>query len=224
MTGFFGYFVPEVLGIFLWRNQMMKRKSIHRMTMIAILAAMATLLMLIEIPLGFAPDFYKLDFSEVPVLIGAFALGPVAGIVIESIKILLNFLINGTITFGIGELANFLIGLALVIPASWLYFKHKTRKFAIIGLILGILSMTILGALLNAYLLLPIYANVFGMSLSDLVAFGTMVNPAITSLTGFILLAVVPFNLIKGILVSVVVVLVYKRVSFLIKGKDYEVE
>ena len=202
----------------------MKRKSIQRMTTIAILAAMATILMLIEIPLGFAPDFYKLDFSEVPVLIGAFALGPIAGILIEAIKILLNFLINGTITFGIGELANFLIGLALVVPASLLYIKHRTRKYAMIGLGIGILSMTVLGGLLNAFVLLPIYASVFGMTVDGLVAIGTALNPSITSLTGFILLAVVPFNLIKGFLVSFIVVLVYKRVSFLIKGKDHEIE
>lgn len=225
VNNLFGYFDARsfVGHFFIFKGELiMKRKSIQKMTIIAILSAMAAILMLIEIPLGFAPDFYKLDFSEVPVLIGAFALGPIAGVIIEAVKILLNFMINGTITFGVGEVANFLIGLSIVVPASCIYTRHKTRKFAIIGLGIGIVSMTVLGALLNAFVLLPVYASVFGTSVDGLVAVGTLVNPSITNLTGFILLAVVPFNLVKGILVSVVVILVYKRVSFLIKGKDHD--
>ena len=111
----------------------MKNKRVRNMVQIGMLAAVATVLMLFEFPLWFAPSFYELDFSEVAVLIGAFSMGPMAGVMIEALKILLNFLINGTITAGVGELANFVIGCSLVLPAAILYQRHKSRKTALIG-------------------------------------------------------------------------------------------
>ena len=202
----------------------MKQSKTRFLSISAILGATATLLMLIEFPLWFAPSFYKLDFSEIPVLIGAFSLGPLAGILIEAIKVFLNFVINGTITYGIGELANFLIGIAFVVPAAIIYKRAKSKTHAIVGMGVGVLSMALIGALLNAFVLLPIYAKVFYMSIPDLIAFGTLVNPNITSMTTFIMLAVVPFNLLKGIFVSAVVILIYKRISPLIKGRDEDYE
>lgn len=198
----------------------MKKKSIRTLSMIAIMASLSTLLMLFEFPLGFAPDFYKIDFSEVVVLIGAFALGPVAGIAIEGIKILLNLMINSSITMGIGELANFLIGISLVVPASLIYRRFRTKKAAMLGLVLGIIAMATVGSILNAFVLLPAYAFAYHMTVADLVSFGTMINPNIDNLFKFIILAVLPFNLIKGSIVSIFVVIIYKRVSFLIKGKE----
>jgi riboflavin transporter FmnP len=192
--------------------------SVRGLTTIAMLSALSVILMLFEIPLWFAPSFYEIDLSEVPVLIGAFALGPVAGVVIEFIKILLNFIINGTITAGIGEFANFLIGCALVVPAAMLYQARKTRNSAALGLGIGTICLVVAGSVLNAYLILPIYAKAFHMPMEALIGMGTAINPRINSLTSFILLAVVPFNLIKGILVSLITLLLYKRVSWVIKG------
>lgn len=111
---------------------------------IGMLGAISVVLMLFEIPLPFAPAFYEIDFSEVPVLVGCFAMGPVAGAAIELIKILLNFAINGTITAGVGELANFLLGCSFVVPAGIIYRKMHTRKGAIIGMATGTVLMTIL--------------------------------------------------------------------------------
>ncbi|MEG0895778.1 MAG: ECF transporter S component, partial [Oscillospiraceae bacterium] len=122
------------------------KNSVKTVAKIGVLGALATLLMLIEIPLWFAPSFYKIDLSEIPVLLGGFALGPIAGVFIELIKIVLNFFINGTITGGIGELSNFLIGCALVVPASIIYRKNKSKKGAIIGLAIGILCLTVFGS------------------------------------------------------------------------------
>ena len=116
---------------------------------IAILSAIATVLMLFEFPLPFAPSFYKFDFSEIAVLLGAFAMGPVAGALIEAVKIVLNLLFNGTITMGVGELANFLIGSALCVPAAIIYKRHKTKKNAIIGMAVGTACMAVAGAVLN---------------------------------------------------------------------------
>lgn len=189
------------------------------MVQIGLLSAAAIVLMLFEIPLWFAPPFYKIDFSEVPVIVGALALGPIAGVLIELIKIMLNFLIDGTLTAGVGELANFLIGSALVVPPAMIYKKNKTRKSAMIGLAVGTIFMTALGCVLNAYLLLPAYATAFQWDIEKLIAMGTAVNPNINSLWTFIFFAVAPFNLLKGLLVSVITLVIYKRISIILKNR-----
>lgn len=184
---------------------------------IAMLAAISVILMLFEIPLPFAPSFYEIDFSEVPVLVGAFAMGPAAGAAIELVKILLNFVLTGTDTAGVGELANFIIGCSLCIPSAMIYKKRKTRKNALIGMGTGTVTMVITGCIINAYVMLPVYAKAFGMPMEALIQMGTVVNPNITDLTGFVMFAVAPFNLLKGVLVSIVVLLIYKKISPIFK-------
>ena len=184
---------------------------------IGMLGAIAVVLMLFEIPLPFAPPFYEIDFSEVPVLVGCFTLGPVAGILIEFVKILLNLIINGSATAGVGELANFCIGCSFCIPAGIIYKRKKTKKSAMIGLISGTLIMTILGCFINAYIMLPTYAKAFQIPIEGLIEMGTKVNASITDLFTFVMFAVVPFNLLKGVLVSIIVILIYKKISPIIK-------
>ena len=179
---------------------------------IGMLSALAIILMQFEIPLPFAPAFYKIDFSEVPVLIGCFSMGPFAGVLIELIKVILNVAIKGTMTMGIGDAANFLIGCAFCVPAALIYQKKRTKSGAVTGMLVGTVIMTILGCVLNAYILLPVYAKAFEMPLDALVSMGTEVNGAITGLMTFVLFAVAPFNLLKGILVSLIVFFVYKKI------------
>jgi len=174
--------------------------------------------MLFDIPLWFAPSFYKLDLSEVPVLIGAFALGPLAGVVIELLKNILNFVIDGTITAGVGELANFMMGCSFVVPAAVIYSRKKTKKSAIIGLLLGTLTMILVASLLNAYVLLPVYAKAFSWPVEKIIEMGTEINKNIDSMMDFIILVVVPFNLVKGIIASTITVAIYKKLSPIIKG------
>ena len=181
---------------------------------IGILSALAALLMLLDFPLFFAPFFYKLDFSEVMVLLGAFSMGPVAGIIIEAIKILLNFVLNGTDTAGIGEISNFLIGCSFVVPAAIIYQRNKVRSSAILGMVAGTIAMTIIGAIMNYYVLIPVYSKF--MPLDKIIALGTEVNPAITTMESLILLATTPFNILKGIVSSIIAFLLYKRVSGLL--------
>lgn len=183
-----------------------------KIALIGMLGAIAVVLMLFEIPLPFAPTFYKIDLSEVPVLIGSFAMGPAAGALIELVKILLNFLINGTDTAGVGELANYVIGISMCIPAALVYKKMHSKKGAIIGSIVGTLVMTVLGCFINAFVMLPAYAAAFQMPIDALVAMGSAVNPSINSLFTFVVFAVAPFNLIKGIAVSVIVFFIYKKI------------
>ena len=191
----------------------------REITIIGMLGAVATVLMLFEIPLPFAPSFYEIDLSEVPVLVGCFALGPVAGVLIELVKIILNLILNGTMTAGVGEFANFCIGISFCIPAGIIYNRKKTKKGAIIGLVSGTLIMTFLGCFINAYVMLPTYAKAFQIPIEGLIEMGTKVNASITDLFTFVMFAVVPFNLIKGILVSIVVLLIYKKISPILKRK-----
>ena len=201
------------------RNNLLTTRN---MVVIAILGAVAGLLMLVELPLTFvAPNFYKLDISEVPVMIGTFALGPVAGVLVELVKLLVKFVIKGSSTGGVGELANFLIGCALVIPAGLIYQRKKTKKRAMIGMGAGVLIMAAAGLVINALVLLPFYATALfetkekGMAI--LIAAGAKIFPQIDSVWSFALWCVVPFNLIKGAVVFLLTMLLYKRVSRLIK-------
>ncbi len=180
---------------------------------IGIISAIATVLMLFDIPLWFAPSFYKIDLSDIPILIGSFAVGPLAGVMMELIKILLNLLLNGTTTGGIGEFSNFLIGCSLVLPSSLIYHCGKTKKHAVIGLATGTVGITVMACLLNAFVMLPVYANAFHLPLEALVAIGTKINPSIKDLPTFIFLAVAPFNILKGVMASGITLLLYKKVS-----------
>ncbi len=187
--------------------------TVQRIAKIAILSAIAFILMFFEFPLPFAPSFYKIDFSETAVLIGGFALGPAAAVVIEAMKILLNLLFQGTTTAFVGEFANFVIGCALVVPASVIYKHHKTKKTAFIGMFVGTLCMTIVGSFLNAVLLLPMYSKLYGMPMSALIAMGTAIIPAIKDVWTFALFCVAPFNLLKGVIVSAITAVLYKHIS-----------
>lgn len=192
----------------------MKHSSrIKYMAKIGVLSALAALLMLIEIPLWFAPSFYELDLSEVPILIGSFALGPMAGVLMELLKNLLNLLIGGTNTAFVGEFANFMTGCAFILPCAMMYKYRKTLKGALIGLGLGTLSLCLVGALINYFILVPTFSRLYELPMETIIAMGTAVNPKIQDLLGLIVLAVVPFNLIKSVVVSVLTLSLYKRVS-----------
>jgi riboflavin transporter FmnP len=194
-----------------------KKMTTKMLTQIGMLGAIAVVLMLFEIPLPFAPSFYEIDFSEVPVLIGCFSMGPLAGAMIELVKIILNFVINGTMTAGVGEVANFIIGCSLCVPAGIIYKKNKTKKGAMVGLIAGTLFMTVLGCFVNAYILLPTYAAAFQIPIDGLIEMGAAVNGNINSLFTFVMFAIVPFNLLKGVLDSIIVMAVYKKISPILK-------
>lgn len=193
--------------------QAKERFGVRALVNIGMLAAIAIILMLFDIPLPFAPSFYEIDFSEVPVMVGCFAMGPFAGALIEFVKILLNFVFTGTDTAGVGELANFIIGCALCVPAGLIYRRKRTRTTALVGMAVGTVAMTVLGCLINAYILLPTYATAFGMPMDALVEMGTALNPNINSLATFVIFAVAPFNLLKGMLVSLIVFVIYKKIS-----------
>lgn len=195
------------------RSTVKKKMQLNTLTKIAMLSAVAGVLMLFEAPLWFAPSFYKLDLSELAVMIGALAMGPVAGALIELVKILLNFVLNGTITGGVGELGNLLVGCAFVVPAALVYRRQRNVKGMLLGMVAGTAAMVLLGSIVNYYVLLPVYATVFGQPLEFFIQMGNAINPAIVDLQTFILFAVAPFNLLKGIIISVLTFLIYRKLG-----------
>lgn len=191
----------------------------RKLAMIGMFSAIAMILHVLDFPIFFAPGFYKMDFSELPILIGSFAFGPVAGVMMEFVKILLKLCVKGTSTAFIGDLANFVVGCSLILPASAVYSFKKTKKNAIIACITGTLVMTIFGTAFNAIYLLPAFSKFYGMPLDTILAMGTEVNPLAKegSIVSFVVACVAPMNLIKGALVSVVTLLIYKPLSPIIK-------
>ena len=197
-----------------------KVSSARRITIVAICAAIAAVLHMLDFPLVFlAPEFYKLDFSELPVMLCGFFLGPSAAVACEAVKILLKLLMKGTSTAFVGDFANFAVGCSLVLPAVILYHTKKTRTSAIVGLVVGTLFLTVFGSAFNAIYLLPKFSQLYGLPLDTIIGMGSKINPTISSLSTFVLLAVAPLNLIKGLSVSILTLALYKRVARPLFGK-----
>lgn len=197
-----------------WLSSRRRVGAARRVSIVGICAAIAGVLYCFDFPLPFlAPGFYKLDFSEVPVLLCGFYLGPSAAVVCEAVKILLKLLLKGTTTAFVGDLANFVIGCTMVLPAVIVYDVKKSRRSAMLGLAVGTLVMAVFGSAFNAVYLLPKFAQLYGMPLEQIVAMGTAINAKITSVTTLVFFAVAPLNVIKGAAVSVLTLLLYKHVA-----------
>ena len=188
------------------------RFSVGVMTRIAILAAAASILFLIEIPVV---AFYKLDLSNIPVLLGAFSMGTVPGLIILGIKSAIGLLHSSSA--GVGELADFIMGAALVIPASLIYHRNKTRKNAIIGMAVGTICMVIAGILTNKWIMLPFYMGAFHMDMDGIIKAARVAG--VDSEWKLLLLITGPFNLLKGAVLSLVTGLIYKPLSPLLHRK-----
>lgn len=182
-------------------------------TKISILTALATVLTFVEFPLPFCPPFYKIDFSSTVIMTGSFALGPLAGIIIAVLKNILKILIKGTTTAFVGEYVDVVITIIYILPASIIYTNSKTLKNAVTGMGIGIGAMTLSAAFINYYVFIPIYSKLSGFPLDSVIQAGANANSKITSLATLIIWGTVPFNLVKGLLCSLLTFLLYKRVS-----------
>ncbi|NFT05671.1 MULTISPECIES: ECF transporter S component [Clostridium] len=172
-------------------------KNTNKTIKISLLSALALILMYFEFPVIPIFPWLKIDLSDVPALLGAFGFGPLAGVVIELIKNILILLIKGSQSGFVGELANFLVGVSLVLPAGIIYKRNKSKKSAILGMALGGICIEIVGIILNVYLLLP--------------AYGMHMNSA--ELLKYVTVGLIPFNGIKAIIVSILTYILYKKVS-----------
>lgn len=191
-----------------------QKKNLRIFVTTAMLAAVAGVLMSFEVSLPLMPVFYKLDFSDVPTIIGTFAYGPAAGISIEIIKLLIKLILTGTNSAFVGEFAN-LIGIALFVVPIWLVYSRmgRTTKAAKVSLAVSVPIRVIFSCVINAFITLPMYAAAYGMSLNDVVLMVSTFNSSITNLGTFIILATVPFNLIKGGLNCLIGYILYTRLD-----------
>lgn len=190
----------------------------RKIAMIGMFSAVAGILMLFEIAMPFAPGFYKIDASELPVLLCGFAFGPVAGVLTEFIKIIIKLIFKPTSTAFVGELANFCVGCSMILPATIIYHIRKKKATAIIGSVTGTVVMTIFGTLFNAVYLLPTFAVMYGMPLDALIGMGTAINASVTNVFTFVAFCVAPLNLIKGVGVSILTFVLYKPLSPILKA------
>ena len=182
------------------------------MTRIAILAAAASILFLLEIPIV---AFYKLDLSNIPVMLGAFSMGTVPGLIILGLKSAIGLLHSSSA--GVGELADFIMGAALLIPASLIYHRNKSRKSALIGMVVGTICTAVVGVLVNKFIMLPFYMGAFHMDMDAIVASAKV--GGIDSEWKLLLLITGPFNLLKGAVLSIVTFLIYKPLSPILHEK-----
>lgn len=182
------------------------------LTRMAILVAVASILFMIEIPVV---AFYKLDLSNLPVLLGAFSMGTVPGVIILALKSLIG--LTHSSSAGVGELADFLMGAALVVPASLIYHRSKTRKTALIGMAVGTVCMVIAGVLANKFIMLPFYMGAYHMDMEGILRFANVAH--VDSEWKLLLLITGPFNLLKGVVLSVVTGLIYKPLSPLLHAR-----
>lgn len=193
-----------------------KMLSVKNVVLIGMFGALAAVLESFQFPVPFAPPFYQLDFAETPILIGAFALGPVPATFMVIVKNLLKLLIKGTSTMYVGDLANLIGSLFFVVPAALIYRRRKTKKMAMIALSVAVLFAVAGAVVINCNVTLPFYAKVAFNGIDNIIAMGTAVNPAITNLYTFAIFAIIPFNLFKCGLNALITALVYKRVSVII--------
>lgn len=201
----------------------MKKSKLNFMTKTAMLSVIGFLLMFIELPIPIFPAFLKIDISDLPALIGAFALGPIAGITIELVKNILHGVFVGGTAF-IGELANFVVGSLLVCTAGIIYKKRKTKGGAITGLFVGTVVMSVGASIMNYFVVLPLYETVLHFPVSAVVAMGSKINSHINNLNTFVILSILPFNILKGFVASGITMAVYKSVAPFIQKEADAVE
>ncbi len=183
----------------------------------AILSSLGAVLMLLDFPIFIAPSFYKLDLSDLPCLIGSFAMGPIPAIIIQILKIIIKLIFKPTSTAFVGELASFVISCAYCAVSSLIYQHNKTKKGAIKAILIGSIIMVIVSAIANYAFILPFYCKLYGMSIDTIIGLGKAIFPIIDSKMSFVLCCVVPFNAIKALFVDFLTIILYKRTSPLLK-------
>ena len=198
----------------------MKKDTTHNLTVAAMLSAVAFILMFIEFPIPMLiPAFIKMDFSDLPALLGAFALGPVYGVIISFMKNLLHIVIKGTSTACVGELSNFILGAIFSAAAGYIYKPHKSRKTAIIGAVAGAVAMGVLSVPSNYFVVYPAYVQFYHMPLEAILGMYQAILPSADSLIKCLILFNLPFTLVKGLLDAVLCMLIYKPLSPILHGR-----
>lgn len=179
---------------------------------VGVLSAIAYILMFISIPLPIFPSFLKIDLSDIPAIFGGMSLGPMAGLAIVIVKNLLQGITAST-TGGVGEFANVVIGGSYVLIICLFYRKLKSTNGVLAGGLLGIVAMTIMGCIMNYYIMIPLYATVYGMPLDQIVQMGTVLNPKVTNLMTFVIWMIAPFNILKAGIMTAVTLPMFEKME-----------
>jgi len=193
------------------------RYATKQIILVGLFGALSTILMLLEFSLPFIPPFVKMDFSELPVILGGYLLGPLYGAYIAIVKVALNFVLNGTTTFGIGETVNLIGSLSFMLPAVFYYKYHRTFKGAITSLVIGTATATVVLLTANYFVIFPLYATAMHFPIDKIVALAATTNPFVTNLWTLMLFALLPFNVLKFSLSSVLSLMLYKKVEKVLK-------
>lgn len=197
--------------------QTTQRQRVKRLTTAAMMGAIAFVLLSVNFPIPFLSPFAEIDMAALPELIGGFVLGPVGALEIVLIKVVLKTLIVGTESMYTGEIQNFLLSTAFVLPAVLYYRRDHTKHGAMIGLVIGSLCKIVVGVFTNLYLIFPFYIKLYGMDWAGIVDMCAKVNPWIHSVPTMVAFSIVPFNIVSTAISSVITLLVYKKISVPLK-------
>lgn len=196
----------------------MKKLNVKEIALIGILGGMAGVLMLFRTPIPFMPPFMDFDLAALPEIIGGFALGPIAAVCIVLVKILVKLALVGTNSMFTGEICNVILSLAYVLPAVLIYNHHKSKKSALYGMLIGSLICAVAAVFTNVVIIIPFYVNLYGMSVNDIIMMCQAVNPYVTDMIMLAIFGIIPFNLIKCAAASFITMLLYKKISPLMKN------
>ena len=194
------------------------RTKVKQIAFIGLMGAVSAVLMLFRFPIPFMPPFLSFDLSGLMEMLGGFMFGPMAAACIIVVKILLQLVMQGSFSLGTGELQNLILSCSYVLPALIIYHRNKTKKMAITGMAVSTIFVSVMAVFTNLYLIIPFYVKLFGMSMDDIITMCRTVNPAMKNVTTMAVFGLLPFNLIKYGVTSLVTFIVYKRLSRVIKG------
>lgn len=194
------------------------RMKVKKIAFIGLMGAVSAVLMLFRFPIPFMPPFLSFDLSGLMEMLGGFMFGPMAAACIIVVKILLQLVMQGSFSLGTGELQNLILSCSYVLPALIIYHRNKTKKMAITGMAVSTIFVSVMAVFTNLYLIIPFYVKLFGMSMDDIISMCRTVNPAMKNVTTMAVFGLLPFNLIKYGVTSLVTFIVYKRLSRVIKG------
>ncbi len=192
--------------------------QVKQIAFVGLMGAVSTVLMLLRFPLPFLPPFMSFDLSGVMEIMGGYMFGPVAAFFVIIVKILLQMVIQGSLSFGTGEIQGLILSCAYVMPAIAIYHWKKSKKTAVTGMAVSTVVVSVTAVFTNLYLIIPFYARLAGRTMEDIVAMCTAVNPAMKDAASMVILGILPFNLIKYGVTSAVTFFIYKRLSGVIRG------
>lgn len=194
------------------------RAKVKSIAFIGLMGAVSAVLMLLRFPLPFLPPFLSFDLSGVMEIMGGYMFGPMAAFFIIIVKILLQLVMQGSLSFGTGEVQSLILSCSYVLPALLIYHRKKSKQTAVMGMAVSTVFVSVVAVITNLYLIIPFYVRLFGMTMDDIITMCSAVNPAVKDAAGMVIMGILPFNLIKYGATSVVTFLVYKRLSKVIRG------